>query len=561
MAFGKNSASYTLNVLLDTDISEESKKKIQEYINSLGIEIKRFSVQNDESMTAYQRQRNKIMNAFKGIPDSEADPATVTGIQMTGDASKVSGKIADDLMKVMKTSVGILEDIHTRIKQASPLLQSVESLFNLAMQLFFMPLGNKLAEVMLPAILELVDNVMAMWDKIEGMDLGDMLTAMIDYGVKIFGEYFNKLGDQLVEQGGLIGSLGQILKGLGGFIENHLADLIKFGVKLLETVMSNFGTLLTLFTEFKIASISLQLAQIAATIASSNAITAFTAGLATFAIAEGIANAALIGTGAGGAMLSMNAAASGAYVGPIEGGRAVRVAEGGEGEFILPESRLQSMMNVVSDRMVDMVSGLYADMNKQPVQIPQDDMSDRMFTSDNRLYGMMEDMLDKMDVSSDRYKGMTNEKDIDTSKIESMLEDMADMIPNDISENVTVIKMDEQRTTRSDDALQNLVSQMGDMLSSNRTNDVPVVTAPVDNDKVQFVFPTQQTPKSTAEATASKVVDTAPKVQVKTEAPKTENHTINNNFYINGYTDRELQDIIRQTVNEQVSQSKLRSGF
>ena len=56
-----------------------------------------------------------------------------------------------------------------------------------------MPLGNKLATVMLPAILQLVDGVMEIWDKFEGKSLGDMINTAITEGSRLFGEYFISL--------------------------------------------------------------------------------------------------------------------------------------------------------------------------------------------------------------------------------------------------------------------------------------------------------------------------------------------------------------------------------
>lgn len=345
-----------LELLISLLLDKQSMREVSQNISESIVEGEKLAAEDERTMVAIQKIANKYKYAFKGDTSGVEDPNTKAALQITGEASKASSKIGDDIMKIMKTGIGIIEDIHARIKQASPLLQSVESLFNLAMQLFFMPLGNKLAQVMLPAILELVDNVMAMWDKIEGMDLGDMLTAMIDYGAKIFGEYFTHLGEDLADQSGIIGSLGRILTGLGDFIENHLADLIEMGVKILQFVMDNFGTLINAFIEFKILSLSLQAAQLATQIGIATGIPGLGSALGVAALATGeVAGHAVVGSsGIYEATSKMNnRAASGAYVGAVEGGRDVTVAEGGEGEFILPESRLQSMMDSVSDRMVN----------------------------------------------------------------------------------------------------------------------------------------------------------------------------------------------------------------
>ena len=335
--------------------ARESLEKLYQSISDVGIKAFENSIESDKGAVAFQKAVSKWTHIFKGqVPDDIKDPNIKAGLQLTGEASSASDKIGNDIMKIMKSGIGIIEDIHSRIKQASPLLQSVESLFNLAVQLFFMPLGNKLATVMIPAIMQLVDDVMEMWDKIEGMDLGDMLNEMIKTGTKIFGQYFNNLGEKLSEQGGLLGSIGSILSAMGDFIENKLAGFLETGVKILEFIMSNFGTLVMAFIEFKMLSISLQVAQIAATIAAGTKIGSLTAGVGILAGAMTMAtgNAVLYGSGIGGTILDMNVA-SGAYVGPTEGGRNVNVGEAGVGEFILPEDRLENIMTSVSDKMVD----------------------------------------------------------------------------------------------------------------------------------------------------------------------------------------------------------------
>lgn len=306
---------------------------------------------------------NTVTNMFRGLPGANATDETKAAFGIMKSAGGTSDKIANDVMKVMKTGFGIVEDIHNRIKQASPLLQSVESLFNLAVQLFFMPLGNKLATVMIPAIMELVDGVMEMWQKIEGMDLGEMLTEMIDYGAKIFGQFFNNLGESLAEQTGIVGTLGEIMMAVGDFIENHLADLLKTGLEVLKWIFENLGTLVDAFIEFKIASISLQTAQLGAAMMPPGF--EWLGGAIGFGVGEGVGHYVKTESGLQSLVNDLPRSAAGSYVGAVEGGRAVLVAEGGEGEFILPEGRLQSMMDTVSDRMVDVAQAQPAQTRKE----------------------------------------------------------------------------------------------------------------------------------------------------------------------------------------------------
>ena len=353
-----------LNILNSDKITEAADKALR---NAQGTKSREG---NDDrgNMERFYDMTRELSNKFRGIYTGD-DKGIAAGINLARDASKDSGKVADDLMKIMKTSLGIMEDIHNRIKQASPLLQSVESLFNLAVQLFFMPLGNKLATVMLPAIMDLVEDVMKMWDKIEGMDLGEMLTAMIDYGVKAFGNYFINLGEQLQKEEGLISTLGDIMVALGDFVKNHLADLLNIGVNVLKWILENLGTLIDAFIEFKILSISLQMAQVGAAIGG-----AF--GPIGSAIGAGIGlGAGEVGghyikneSGVQDMVNAMPRSWTGSYVGATEGGRRVIVGDGGEGEFILPEGRLQSMMDSIGDRMVDVAQAQPAQTQAQGQQ-------------------------------------------------------------------------------------------------------------------------------------------------------------------------------------------------
>lgn len=344
---------------------EDQVRKASQSLGQTQIDTAKSNLGEKGNIEKFYEMMNDLTNKFRGIPGNDATGAMKASTAIMGAMSEGSNKVADDIMKMMKTGIGIIEDIHARLKQSSPLLQSVESLFNLAVQLFFMPLGNKLATVMIPAVLELVDNVMGLWSKIEGMDLGEMLNEMISYGAEVFGKFFTHLGEELAEQTGLAGAIGGVLVGLGDFIENHLADLLEMVVRILTFVMDNLGTFINLFIEFKIASLALQAATAGALIAGP------IGGILAGAGVEIGANAVVASTGVFDATATMNRAASGAYVGAVEGGRQVMVAEGGEGEFILPESRLQSMMDSVSDRMVDTAQAQPAvkEEEKEPSQV------------------------------------------------------------------------------------------------------------------------------------------------------------------------------------------------
>ncbi len=246
-------------------------------------------------------------------------------------------KASSTLESGIKSVIGILQDVHKRLLSASPLLQSVERLFNLAVTLFFMPLGNKLATVMLPAVLELVDGVMEIWDKFDGKSFSEMLNVAVTEGAKLFGEYFISLGEEFKEQGGILGSIGSLLVTLGNLIEKLGDGLLERLLDVFNWLVSNLGTFIGTLVALKFVEISLQ----AATAIATNTI----AGMLTL----GISALAAVGAGASVANMFNTSSSSdtpgyaeGGYIPPTPGGKLIRVAEGGEGEYIVPESKALS---------------------------------------------------------------------------------------------------------------------------------------------------------------------------------------------------------------------------
>ena len=265
-------------------------------------------------------------------------------INALGSISRGTQAIASGGMNILKTGLGILTDVFERIKSASPLLQAVESLFNLAMQLFFMPLGTKLATVLIPSIVELVDGVMQIWDGFEDKSLGEILSDTIRIGAEIFGKFFQDIGRELMSQGGILGAIGTALDMLGNFIEKDGEAVIEVITNIMKFIIENLpailGTIVTLFG----ISLTLQATQIAATIASAVAAGSNTpwGAVATTAAIGGVASLAA-GLGVG----SMLAFADGGYVPATPGGVPALIAEGGEGEYIVPESKKNAFASSV----------------------------------------------------------------------------------------------------------------------------------------------------------------------------------------------------------------------
>ena len=271
----------------------------------------------------------------------------------------------------LKKGFGIVEEIYAKLKQNSPLLQAIESIFNLAMTLFFMPIGNKLGEVLIPATLELLDNVINMWDAFEGQTLGDMFTYAINYGVKLFGEYFNNIGDILIEQGGMVGSIGNLLKTLGAFIEGPGVDVLNGILSVVTFVLGNFKHFVSLWIAMKTAEISMNalgfLGDMGANVGvGAAALITLTAAGSAFSISEGV-------------MDSMKMA-EGGYVPSTPGGQLRILGEGGQGEYVIPEDKLNKLMSL-------------GDKGKGEYVIPEDKLNKTEVQIVNNFYGYNEDQL------------------------------------------------------------------------------------------------------------------------------------------------------------------------
>ena len=239
----------------------------------------------------------------------------------------------------LKKGFGIVEEIYGKLKSASPLLQTIESLFNLAMTLFFMPLGNKLAEVLIPATVDLLDKVVDMWDAFEGKTLGDMFNIAITQGVKLFGEYFNNIGGILQEQGGLVADIGRLLETVGDFITNNAATLLRTVLTVVTVMLSHLKEFISLWIAMKAAEIAMQAVGLAGEVVGGKTAIGLTA-LAALA-AGAISYGALTGIGM----------AEGGYV-PAKAGGSLRVlGEGGKGEYVIPEDKMGSVGGTVTINM------------------------------------------------------------------------------------------------------------------------------------------------------------------------------------------------------------------
>lgn len=247
------------------------------------------------------------------------------------------------LTSITQGSFNFLEMIYNQLKSASPLLQTIETLFNLAVQLFFMPLGNKLAEVMLPAVLDLVDNVTNMWDAMENMSLSQMIDYMMQVGVTYFAQFFQDLGDALSEQGGILGSIGSLLSTIGDFLQNSAYGVLNAMLTVVNLVVGNLKEIISLIVAFYSMQYTMQLMAMYVNAAGQSIFNKLSGGALALAM---IGTIGAVGIGAGltsyGVMTGLGMA-EGGYVPATDGGSLRILGEGGQGEYVIPESQMGSI--------------------------------------------------------------------------------------------------------------------------------------------------------------------------------------------------------------------------
>ena len=323
---GGNPASSTLSIKIKPTLDIDAlASQIKEALVKAGLNLPVKTEGHAQAQAQGQAQGQRKGGTGSKDPPSTKDK-TVSAIRAVGSVAKVGFDIAQ---KTFNGILGIIKDIHNRVKQSSAFLATVENLFNLAMTLLLMPLGNAIADVILPKTIDLVDGVLGLWDEFEKYtgkgDLKSIVGIVMNEGIKLIGEYLNDIGNIFIDTGdNLLGSIGHLFNWLGTWLENG---------KLV-------GVLNTLFDIFKVFAenlniwipliIGYQIAQIGATI-----------GAAAGPIWAMAGAAAGFGTGFSAGALILNSA-DGGEIPHTSGGQLVRVAEH-ENEVIVPKSKIQNM--------------------------------------------------------------------------------------------------------------------------------------------------------------------------------------------------------------------------
>lgn len=342
---GDGGITVSVKTKISADVSE-LEKNIKSVLS--GMDFTKAFFKGDFDSVNSHLKRKAYMDEMEASNDPKKAKSAMDAAGFSDKEMGMMGALKDlsDVMKGFGNSMvgfvqgmfGVVEEIYKQMRKSSPLLKMIENLFNLAMQLFFMPLGNKLAEVMLPAIINMLDAVMDIWDKFEGKTLGEMFTIAIVEGVQLIAGYFTNLGSLLKEQGGIAETIGNLLSALGDFLSNNGVKILELVEKVFSFLMDHIGTFIGLAIEFFVSSIAVQagiLAYLMASLDWKDSLRKMAAAAATGAVAS--AGALGIGTVIGDAILGL---AEGGYVPATPGGEIVRIAEGGEGEYVVPESKV-----------------------------------------------------------------------------------------------------------------------------------------------------------------------------------------------------------------------------
>lgn len=334
-------------------VSAEGLKELQQQINnSVKVQIGNFNgTGNRDTQDDNKKSGNMVKTFINSLKGNEGESDEEKKSNQTKAINKVASFVKSGLSAVTslsKKSLDIVKQIFNRMKAASPLLEAIDSLFNLAMTLFFMPLGNKLATVLIPAVINLVDDVMKMWDEIGDGGLDEIFNKAMEYGARIFSKFFSNIAETLSNSSNsFLRALGTIANLISKLVNSGIIDsIIKLATFVVSHIPLLIGTIITLMGTI----ISLQV-----TAMFTEALSDIGFGVGA-SIAMGVATSAAVGLGVGlGVNNRLNSSnkentdmAEGGYVAPRSGGTWKRLAEKGKGEYVVPEDEYRAMKSGTS---------------------------------------------------------------------------------------------------------------------------------------------------------------------------------------------------------------------
>lgn len=323
-----NAAQKTLAIKITPKLDVDAlTKQIKEALTKAGLPLQAGQGAPAGQQGQSQDKTNVEGEGAEGKKLLTKDNA-VLAIRTVGKVVKVG---LDATQKTFNGILGIIKDIHGRVKQASAFLETVENLFNLAMTLLLMPLGNALAEVILPSAVNLVEKVVKLWDQFEQytgkQGLKSIISIVMSQGIQLIGTFFKEIGRDFRDSGDtLLKGISNLFNWIGNLMENgKLANLFNMMFTIFEKLTGAMHIWIPMI-------IGLMTQQLLATALSGIPIIGKYA--AAISAVGGVAVTA-------GAEYYLNSA-DGGEIPQTAGGQLVRVAEH-ETEVIMPKSQLQNM--------------------------------------------------------------------------------------------------------------------------------------------------------------------------------------------------------------------------
>lgn len=568
---------------VETIKGEQAKESYKEFMEAYKA-AKREMDEESEGSAADQKRTNAFIKSSLSLLNTAAE-----GTKM-----------------IFKGSMELLEGIFEKMKAASPLLEAVEALFQLAMTLFFMPIGNKLGEILIPAVVELLDKVVSMWDSFEGKSLGAIVGEGIHMMVGYLGDFFNDIGDTLEAEGGMVGNIGHMLNSIGNFLESNGADVISKMVDFASLVVENFKTIASLIIGFETAYLTLEIAGAAGL---------FGGDLAQAAVATLIMGG--IGFTAGEIGLSAAGFKDGGHVDPVPGGQVVRVAEEGEGEWMVPDSVMDKILGMIAPKesMPDTGTSYFPVASENDTLAEVDAIAN---AADDAYLDLLEDRtiaddIVPLDLLKDEFE-VEDSSILDLLKDESKVEnsptlDLLGDVPK--TEDSSILDLIPDMGVAVDNAYQDLVKEdppMPEFVYKDLVPDIPqaeptyldILTEPsvdtsavyqdlsaiaedVPMERYVDLLPDEERMESVSyddmlrnimtpiegieDAEDASDVLLMPEERVaeasevaKPPEMKVEN-VFNNTWNLNGYTNDDLRYIIKDAMDEEISRSRIRNPF
>ncbi len=316
-----------------SSFAEGFTKSIQDVLNTADVSI------------------SNVGGVVGGGPDDSNNPMvkkqeeTVEGIseqieeqsKLRSFISEIGGKLVEGgtiILGLFKGVGDIAEGLWKRILSISPILEDLMGGFNTVIKLVWMPFGIALAEVFVPILTEIMELAVGITDELmmayEDGGIGALFTEGIANAVDFMFEAVI-MALEAIPEGTLIGKIANFVGDVLTWIREHLPQIegiLNFLVDVGKWIFDHLKLILSVVTgyiAYKLTSDALGFLGLIPGVS---------------AIAGGV-----VGGIVGGVTyneLSKKGFAEGGYIESSPGGSWINVAEGGEGEFVIPKSKVSS---------------------------------------------------------------------------------------------------------------------------------------------------------------------------------------------------------------------------